>query len=403
MLAPSEIGLLPETAEARPGPPAANEARRLEALKRSLLSEGQLVPLIVDPQHRVLDGRRRLTAALTIEGDGTPFPLECVVDGATGGDPLRLAVRANLDRQGYTAVQMAHLFRAVRERHGWTGTREVAQYCGVSRATVSQCDKLLHKPEGMAQDVYDSLLALVADGRMGADAAFYTLTHVEPAQADAVVELAVQKAEREAVAQPSPDQTTGKPGANTPAGANARQTVSGKPAGTGKTTQAVPAAERTPAQRKEWMAQLRRESAARREKEKAERATKKAERAKEKTGRAEAEAPDRPVVPTRAQIAEAARELKATRDRDTGKGPHAVTRTVADLICLLDSLCSAAYPDIMRSFCAVLKTAWTRGDAAGKDVIAHWNRIAVLVEEAQARHTTAKPAKKAAKRQSGKA
>jgi len=51
-------------------------------------------------------------------------------------------------------------------------TREVVCNLGVSRAQVSEHDKLLHKPEAMEQAVYDDLLAQVASGGMRADAAF---------------------------------------------------------------------------------------------------------------------------------------------------------------------------------------------------------------------------------------
>jgi hypothetical protein len=35
-------------------------------------------------------------------------------------------------------VQFAHLCKLIRDEHNWTGTKQVAEYLGVSRATVSQ-------------------------------------------------------------------------------------------------------------------------------------------------------------------------------------------------------------------------------------------------------------------------
>lgn len=198
-LRPGEIELNPLLHGARPEPLPASEEKSLARLASSMREIGQIIPLIVEragnDRHILVDGARRLAAALTLDSDDRPFYLECVL--RKSNDPLQLAIRANLDRQGYTALQIAYLCRDLRARRGWKGTKEVAQYLGRSRAYVSQHDKILSKPSGMPQDQYDLLLQKIGSGRMGADAAFYALAHVDwkAPRAQEVLQKASEQAE----------------------------------------------------------------------------------------------------------------------------------------------------------------------------------------------------------------
>ena len=195
-LRPGDI--LPGPEQARPGQSPANAQERLEALAKSIMRVGQVQPLAVaadNGSYRVVAGERRRQAALLIEEwTGKAYPLCCVVDP---NGSLDRAIHENLHRQDLTPLQLATLIRDIRTGNKWKGTKEVSDYLGISRAQVSQHDKLLTKPADMGQEEYDELILQVGSGMMGADTAFYTLTHVEPKKAGTVVERAKEIATHE--------------------------------------------------------------------------------------------------------------------------------------------------------------------------------------------------------------
>lgn len=302
--------------EARPGPVSANEAERVEALAQSMRELGQIVPCVVeyrDGEPWLVDGKRRLKAAKLLGNR-----LACIERIDRNGDALRAAIHANLQRRGYGPLQFAHLCAQLRKEHSWEGTKELAEYLMVSRATISQHDKLLKKPDGMDGQTYQSLLEKVVSGRMGADTAFYTLTHVEPARAAEVLQKASERADKPSTITPARK--------TSPRGQKSQETASHK-------TVKPPSA------------------------------------------------PPKPPVIKKADVRAAAREAKAIKSD--------IQRTTADLFKLFEVLKSGAYPDTMRSFVSLIEE-WWRADASEKDVIAHWNQIAMLVEAELAR-TRCKP------------
>lgn len=218
MLRPDQIKRTKGNALARPGPKPPDEQKAIEGLARDLRI-AQSVPVIVgapgeDGLYPLIAGERRLEAA-EFNGvlDGAPFLLECIVR-PPDRDYLFDSVRENLKRRGLTALQFAHLCRELRDAKGWAGTAEVAKYLGVSRAQVSQHDKLLVRPEGMSKKAYGDLLALVQAGRTGSDTAFYTLTKVEPSKAAEVLDRAQELAEADEAKKPrgkDPDGTAARP------------------------------------------------------------------------------------------------------------------------------------------------------------------------------------------------
>jgi len=366
LLRPEQIRIDPvHVHAARPGPETADSEASLSELAKDLRELGQIVPVIVERRadgYWLIDGYRRWKAALTLDTDEQPFSLACAV--VTGDvDPLRLAIHANLKRKGLSHVQFAHLCAELRKLNSWEGTKEVAAYLGVSRAQVSQHDKLLAPPEGMDTDAYDRLLAQVASGEVGAEAAFYTLSHVKPEKAGKVLERAAEIAEAESPSQPlesaaEPPSTPDSP-SEAPARANARRGASQQ--ATSKPSDRV----KTP----EWMKQEQRKH-------------------KERVA-----AEKKAKVETR-HVKQAAKEEKA--ERATGK---TLQRGVPDLRRIYDQMKSPAYPDIMRNFVTVLSEQWWRGDAGDKEVLGHWNQIAQLVEAQleKTAHLVHKPAAKVTK------
>ena len=378
-LRPDQIVVDPLVAKSRPEPLPPDEDDSIKALAKSLLSDGQIVPCIVeqraDGAYYLIDGGRRLKAA-RLNDAKAPFQLLCAV-GAAGApeDALRLAIHANLKRRGYTALQLAKLCEDLRVLHGWQGTREVALYLGVSRAQVSEHDKLLHKPEGMEQAVYDDLLAKVATGGMGADAAFYALTHVEPAKAGPVLQRATEIAKEETAQEllEAPEPVLPTPEGQTDAPAGQESQGSGKE----ETPAAVSEADAKPKKQKPHVKMPKGMFDEQRKKH-AERL--KAEAAAKQAGK--------PVKVEKKHIRQAAKEAKAL------KADKPLQKTPAELRKLLEVLRGPSYPDVMRNFISVLGDQWWRGDALDQDVIEHWNQICILVEEAVAKQPKSAVTKK---------
>jgi ParB/RepB/Spo0J family partition protein len=374
-LDPDEIQQDLETAKARPDPQP-DETASLAQLAASMADIGQIVPVVVDQRddgYFIVDGRRRLAAAKTLED----FKLLCVVRG-TSGDPLKTAIHANLKRKGYTPVQFAHICEEVRKANGWTGTKEVAEYLGVSRAQVSQHDKLLSKPEGIDDKTYRDLVQKVASGKMGADAAFYTLTHVDPAKAEKVLERAEASASKEAGAKAD------KKISAAPSSRKEQQTASKpKPLGPKPTAR----------QKKAFAA----ETKALREQHK-----KRVAADKIKKAAAIAKAKEEAKIEKK-HLKEAAREEKAIKSD--------LQRSLPDLRALFAKLSTTAYPDVMRNFISQLDT-WLRGDATDREVSTQWGQIALLAEaqlentrsgqQVKAKTAGKKAASKAAKKAKGK-
>ncbi len=344
---------------ARPGPVPADERNRIDAIARGFLDPGvrQIMPLIVDRggdngSWYVVAGSRRLAAARTIDPD---YMLDCIVR-KEGTDALQVAIHENTRRRGYNALQYARLIAAVRAEKRFTGTKEIAAYMGCSRAQVQQHERLLAKPAGMADADYTGLLADLTGKNLRADAAFYALTHVEPARTGEVLERAAEIAQEETVSKPSRKQKSA-------------------------TTRAEPLP--TPPARQESQ-QSASES--------------KAEPAKT--------APETPVVQKR-HVERAAKEAKAVkknapkaRGRAAVSVAAGVTRTLPELRKLFDTLRGTSYPDPMRAFIAKVNCWWS-GDCTDKEVTQQWSQLAMLVEDGlkHSRHT-APVVKKTARRKS---
>lgn len=340
----SQIKLDPATDGARPGPERADEPDLLGALADSIKSIGQIVPLTVESRedgYYLIDGRRRRAAALRhLPPD---FLLQCFVRNAVSvsiwpqdaqeardAEALQAAVHANVHRRNYNALQFAHVCQAVRSMHGWTGTKQVAKYLGVSRAQVWKHDQLLKKPDGMPEAEFDQMIGLIQSNELGAEAAFWALTHIEPERVVEVVEEARKEAYGavEGMSTPTPASKT--------APANP-QTARTTPRITGR--QVRRAAKTTAAL---------------------------------KTGAA---APQ-------------------PRGRAASADHKPTQRTLPELRRLFEALQSAAYPDVMRNFVTTLADSWWRGDATNQEVIQAWTNIAVILEKRRGKQGKSADSKK---------
>ena len=322
-LRPEELWLDAAIGE-RPGPTPENEQRQIKRLVKSFRDVGQLVPLLIDSNCKLIDGRRRREAALQLDSDEKPFLLKCVVIDQAVEDPEQASIHANMKRRGYTPLQLAHLFARIRKQYRWKGTKEVAEFCGVSRAQVSQHDKLLEKPADMPDEVYEDLLEKISSGRIGSETAFYTLTNILPEATSAVMPRAEALAIQDASAVF--DREVAK--ANRTTRPSASNRVEGS-------------------------------------KSKPQKLTAKQIAEKKRTVVAHAKIEKKHVV-------QAAREQKVVK-KETQK-------TIPEALALLHKLDSTAYADPMRNLASFF-VCWLKSECEDADIIRVWGQVAMLVEQ----------------------
>jgi ParB-like chromosome segregation protein Spo0J len=371
-LVPSQILRTKGNDFARPGPKPPDEQKSIEALARDLRNIGQIVPLVVgEPDiaglYPLIDGKRRLDAAeLLTQESGVDFPLQCVIRSGVMDDYLQAAIHANIKRRGLTALQLAYLIKELRAMHGWTGTAEVAAYLGVSRAQVSQHDKLLKRPDGMPKAAYDALLTLLQAGRAGAETAFYTLTHVEPAAAGQVLDRAqiIAEAEREQKSA----LTHAKDPATPPAKRQGAQRVD--------KTETEPVKTHTHKWTKQNLVTIRDKTGMYDELECESPEGCGAHARRYGLGEIREYTPKEPKPEAKVEkkhVRQAAQESRAIKEQ--------TQRTVPELRALFEKLRAPSYPDIMRGFISVLAGQWWAGAEPDDAVLTRWTRIATLVEE----------------------
>lgn len=97
-------------------------------------------------------GGRRVEAAKWNRAHGLPgFTLRCVVEEMGDDKAFRNAILENVQREGFTEMELARICAKVRQRFGWegkAGTAAVAEFCGFrSPVNVTQLEKLLKLPE----------------------------------------------------------------------------------------------------------------------------------------------------------------------------------------------------------------------------------------------------------------
>jgi len=135
----------------------------------SIKAVGQQEPCkikIVDGKPVLFMGRRRRNAISLLnagmENGAEPLRVWCIVDNSPG-DTFQRAVHENIHRKNYSPIELANIVKLVRERNGWkgkSGTGKVAEFLGMSNATVSTHEKILGLPsEILAQGAHEGLSA----------------------------------------------------------------------------------------------------------------------------------------------------------------------------------------------------------------------------------------------------
>jgi ParB family chromosome partitioning protein len=124
----------------------------ISRLAASIKREGVIEPLVLDQEmvvgkYPLISGSRRLKAAREAGLKEVP----CVLRKVKEGERLAIALAENIQRRNLSAMELALNSKRVRGEFGWEGeknTKKVAEFMGVSDATITQHEKLLAlKPE----------------------------------------------------------------------------------------------------------------------------------------------------------------------------------------------------------------------------------------------------------------
>lgn len=133
----------------------------LPQLAKTMYEDGQRYPVLMfqtDEGLVLYEGHRRREAAVIIreEYDAT-WMLKAILDTEMDADKaLRAACLADSQHEKFTPMEIAHNIRFIRSRFDWRGgsnTAKVAEFLGVSPATVTQYERLAKAPESVQKDV----------------------------------------------------------------------------------------------------------------------------------------------------------------------------------------------------------------------------------------------------------
>lgn len=152
--------------DVRLGPKQKGESQAIKELAESFTNDGgQLQPITVrgtsGGRYSVITGHRRLAAAKSLGWEG----IHAIVTDSDDDLAFRQAVAENLKRKNFTPLQVALLIGRIRKEHDWNGTEgtpSVADYLGVSRATVTEHEKLLSQPKDIQNQVHTGEMSFAA-------------------------------------------------------------------------------------------------------------------------------------------------------------------------------------------------------------------------------------------------
>lgn len=222
-----DVALDPVT-DVRPGPPPKDEAKKIDALAKTMYEIGQeqaigirfnragLAGIVSVPAWSIVWGRRRLAAAQLIEKEtGEEWLLDAIVLDLTDDQAFRAAAIENGQRENNSPISFALLVQNVRVRlfgdlptdADWANNKinqaqaaKLADWFGCSKAKITESIKLLTLPE--------QVQAKVHAGQLSASAAFDLAAIPSPLNQAKVLKKAQDAANAEATAKPPSTQTT---------------------------------------------------------------------------------------------------------------------------------------------------------------------------------------------------
>lgn len=181
------------------------DTESVRTLAESIRKVGQLQNVLVENtgegKYRLIAGHRRVMAIAlnNVESKGLPVEVRCTVIGGldeAGKEAWRRTMHENLHREDLSPIQYANDIQITRSRFGWEGskgTRNVANFLGVSPATITTHERLLQLP--------DDIQAKIHKGEISRVAAF-NLLDTKPEKQQTVLSKAQKKAAAEAIGVP---------------------------------------------------------------------------------------------------------------------------------------------------------------------------------------------------------
>ncbi|MEE8433778.1 MAG: ParB/RepB/Spo0J family partition protein [bacterium] len=149
------LNLPPDSIEPNPLQPRRNfSPGKIEALARSIKSQGVLQPLVVrskpgDPhRYQLVAGERRLRAMRLLGLEAVPAVLWEVPDE----NLLEAALVENIQREPLNPVEEAEAYRALLNRYGYT-KEALAERVGKDRSTIANMVRLLSLPPLLKEDL----------------------------------------------------------------------------------------------------------------------------------------------------------------------------------------------------------------------------------------------------------
>ncbi len=142
------------------------EDREVEHLAESIEAVGQLDAVLITPEKVLIAGHRRRRAIIIINGrrssiGASLLRIRCAVDRSSG-DLRQKAIVSNLQRKETSPMDLAYLITQIRKEHTWigsAGTQQVADYLGVSCASVFQHEKLLCLEKELQNKVHGRVIS----------------------------------------------------------------------------------------------------------------------------------------------------------------------------------------------------------------------------------------------------
>lgn len=177
-LRPEEIVIDPRFARPKYGEQSEErEAQRIEKLATSMDAVGQLDTAIVTqfdetPGYVLVGGHRRRRALIRLNEKRTANAqplLRLRVRIEAGGDLRRKSLAHNVQRNGYSAMELAVLIQELRSEHNWEGvkgTKHIVEYLGLDHATITQHEKFLTAPREVQENLEEGRLSALGAHEM---------------------------------------------------------------------------------------------------------------------------------------------------------------------------------------------------------------------------------------------
>jgi len=142
----------------------------LPQLARTMYEEGQQYPVLMfntDDGLVLYEGHRRREASVIIreEWDATWMLKAIVTEGMTKQRAIRMACLADSQHERFSPMQIARNIKFLRKQFNWVGgehTASVADFLGVSPATITQMERLAKAPANVQADVESGRLSPTA-------------------------------------------------------------------------------------------------------------------------------------------------------------------------------------------------------------------------------------------------